>query len=604
MSFITEESGICLSHSGEVQYPICGELIREGELKYILEEGGKVLLTDTPCGSAIQEFDCRFDRKVVDSGKFITLTNVCTLPITVTGFMMEDAARFSLFEYPLHKGKGLYTTGNTPDLPFTLQPNEFKRINTYFHPLISELTNGTPGTFDNRIGDSFSSKVDIFPGFPIVNCSDDPNSCDAFFTLSGEFICEEPDKDWMYNDENFITPNLSDLGGVASDYCIPITDPIEMVKDGGLHIQNTFSGLRDTAIAYGKVLDDGGRLHEKYQDIGMAGSLAGFGAICQGLIDSNNHNNINNLFGATLTNHSYTYNDGENEYPLNISYTPNNTAVKSFNDIPHTGMIFDVLSEDSSRETYYSTVFINVGRQDANTQLNRMFTAQKGEYTLEDFCTPEEFKSTNNPLVEFTSFIGGSPTNLGAPPIDLNSMVYPYPFFRTYVGKTDGKLYNFSSRTVGMLGKGAYSDINMLFTGMVSYAGPNPQVILMGQEVVSMYIAKNAKLTIYSKKDLNGDIIFEGVGPKYYYIDTSQITSNTRSDYMAFNADINQLDENSFVNSDLLDGNGSFIENALNPLALGPGFQEPSPGSFRLPYSSDTFFGRHGDGSFKIEYLA
>lgn len=386
MSFITEESGICLSHSGEVQYPICGELIREGELKYILEEGGKVLLTDTPCGSALQEFDCRFDRKVVDSGKFITLTNVCTLPITVTGFMMEDAARFSLFEYPLHKGKTLYTTGNTPDLPFTLQPNEFKRINTYFHPLQSELTYGTPGTFDNRTGDSFSSKVDIFPGFPIVNCSDDPNSCDAFFTLSGEFICEEPEKDWMYNDENFITPNLSDLGGVTSDYCIPITDPIEMVKDGGLHIENTFSGLRDTAIAYGKVLDDGGRLHEKYQDIGMAGSLAGFGAICQGLIDSNNHNNINNLFGATLTNHSYTYNDGENEYPLNISYTPNNTAVKSFNDIPHTGMIFDVLSEDPSRETYYSTVFINVESQGGQNQLNRMFTAQKGNYLEEDLC--------------------------------------------------------------------------------------------------------------------------------------------------------------------------------------------------------------------------
>jgi hypothetical protein len=386
MSFITEESGICLGHSGEVAYPFCGELVREGELKYILEEGGKVLLTDTPCGGPIPEFDCNFDRKVVDTGKFITLTNVCTLPITVTGFTMSDPARFSLFEYPLHKGTQIYTSGNTADLPFTLQPNEFKRINTYFHPLISELTNGTPGTFDNRVGDSFESRVEIYPGFPIQNCTNDPNSCDAYFTLSGEFVCEEPDKDWMYNNENFITPNLSDLGGIDADYCIPITDPIEMVKDGGLHIENTFSGLRDTAIAYGKVLDDGGRLHEKYQDIGMAGSLAGFGAICQGLIDSNNHNNINNLFGATLTNHSYTYNDGENEYPLNISYTPNNTAVKSFNDIPHTGMLFNVFSEDPSRETYYSTVFINVGAKDVQRQLNRMFTAQKGNYLEEDLC--------------------------------------------------------------------------------------------------------------------------------------------------------------------------------------------------------------------------
>ena len=391
MSFITEESGICLSHSGEVEYPVCGELIREGELKYILEEGGKVLLTDTPCGGPIPEFDCNFDRKVVDTGKFITLTNVCTLPITVTGFTMSDPARFSLFEYPLHKGTQIYSSGNTTDLPFTLQPNEFKRINTYFHPLISELTNGTPGTFDNRVGDSFESRVEIYPGFPIQNCTNDPNSCDAYFTLSGEFICEEQDKDWMYNNENFIAPNLNELPSVDSDYCIPITDPIEMPKAGGLQIENAFSGLRDIAIAYGRVLDEGGRLHEKYQDIGMAGSLAGFGAICQGLIDSNSHNNINNLFGATLTNYSYTYDDGDNQYPLTISYSSNNTAVKSFNDTPHTGMLFDVFSEDPSRETYYSTVFINVGRQDANTQLNRMFTAQKGEYALEDFCTPEEF---------------------------------------------------------------------------------------------------------------------------------------------------------------------------------------------------------------------
>ena len=97
--------------------------------------------------------------------------------------------------------------------------------------------------------------------------------------------------------------------------------------------------------------------------------------------------NLNNLFGATLTNHSYTYNDGENEYPLNISYTSNNTAVKSFNDIPHTGMIFDVLSEDPSRETYYRTVFINVGAKDTQSQLNRMFTAHPADYGLEDFCT-------------------------------------------------------------------------------------------------------------------------------------------------------------------------------------------------------------------------
>jgi len=491
MSFITEESGICLGHSGEVEYPFCGELVREGELKYILEEGGKALLTDTPCGGPIPEFDCNFDRKVVDTGKFITLTNVCTLPITVTGFTMSDPARFSLFEYPLHKGTQIYTSGNTADLPFTLQPNEFKRINTYFHPLISELTNGTPGTFDNRVGDSFESRVEIYPGFPIQNCTSDPNSCDAHFTLSGEFVCEEPDKDWMYNNENFITPNLSDLGGATSDYCIPITDPIEMPKGGGLQIENTFSGLRDTAIAYGKVLDDGGRLHEKYQDIGMAGSLAGFGAICQGLIDSNSHNNINNLFGATLTNYSYTYDDGENQYPLTISYSSNNTAVKSFNNIPHTGMLFDVFSEDPSRETYYSTVFINVGRQDANTQLNRMFTAQKGEYTLEDFCTPEKFENKNIPT----------------------DLVYISDGF---IGHTQAWLPSVAA----IFNKGVYAKDDI-----------EPEV---SRDFESILIRENVKLTMYSKENLSGDILLEKEGPLIIYLagrfDADDISEQTLID--------------------------------------------------------------------------
>ena len=541
MSFITEESGICLGHSGEVAYPFCGELVREGELKYILEEGGKVLLTDTPCGGPIPEFDCNFDRKVVDTGKFITLTNVCTLPITVTGFTMSDPARFSLFEYPLHKGTQIYTSGNTADLPFTLQPNEFKRINTYFHPLISELTNGTPGTFDNRVGDSFESRVEIYPGFPIQNCTNDPNSCDAYFTLSGEFVCEEPDKDWMYNNENFITPNLSDLGGIDADYCIPITDPIEMVKDGGLHIENTFSGLRDTAIAYGKVLDDGGRLDEKYQDIGMAGSLAGFGAICQGLIDSNSHNDINNLFGATLTNYSYTYDDGEKQYPLTINYNSNNTAIKSFNDIPHTGMLFDVFSEDPSRETYYSTVFINVGAKDAQRQLNRMFTAQKGEYTLEDFCTPEKFESKNVPanLVYFSdAAIGYEDAN----------------------GKTDAwKIYH------NIFGRGRYADGSSSIDNVPS-------------TIDSILIVRNAKLTYYSEKDLNGEILIEETGPKLIY---NSFQGSLASGYepSAFALTTEGLEEGLVSNGQIIQANFTRID-----LTSIDSIDQPIKGSFKIEY--------------------
>lgn len=543
MSFITEESGICLGHSGEVEYPVCGELIREGQLKYILEEGGKVLLTDTPCGGPIPEFDCNFDRKVVDTGKFITLTNVCTLPITVTGFTMSDPARFSLFEYPLHKGTQIYSSGNTTDLPFTLQPNEFKRINTYFHPLISELTNGTPGTFDNRVGDSFESRVEIYPGFPIQNCTNDPNSCDAYFTLSGEFICEEQDKDWMYNNENFIAPNLNELPSVDSDYCIPITDPIEMPKAGGLQIENAFSGLRDTAIAYGRVLDEGGRLHEKYQDIGMAGSLAGFGAICQGLIDSNTHNNINNLFGATLTNYSYTYDDGENQYPLTISYSSNNTAVKSFNDIPHTGMLFDVFSEDPSRETYYSTVFINVGRQDANTQLNRMFTAHPADYELEDFCTPEKFENTI--LVHISDLLVGSYGNI--PFVEQNKLSY---------------------RTDQLLSEGKYT--KNFFDTLILETCNGPENTYCNVTIDSIVIKENTTLTMYAEDGLQGNILINESGPKYLY---SELAAQS----------IDNIDLTLFEGTGLVDSNGQKIENNFKVISNDV-IHPVKYGSFKIEY--------------------
>lgn len=385
MSFITEESGICLGHSGQARYNECGELIVESDPKYILAESNKILLLDSTCGQAESEFDCNFPRKVVDSGKYITFTNVCTLPITVTGFTVEDPVRFSLFEYPLHKGKDLYTTGNTKDLPFTLQPNEQKRINTYFHPLESELISGNAATFNDRTGDYFNSRVDVFPGFPIKNCSDDPNSCDAYFTLSGELACEENDKDWMHNNENFITPNIQDLANIDSQSCILTTEMTTFTTPGN-QVESTFSGLRDTAIVYGKALDQGGRLYDKYSDIGMAGALAGFSQICQNAINSNNHNDIDNLFGSTLNNYSYVYDDGINQYPLTVNYIPYNTGIKSFGGPMFTGMIFDVKSEDPSREAYYETVFMHSLPFGQDAQYNLMFTAHRGDYDLEDFC--------------------------------------------------------------------------------------------------------------------------------------------------------------------------------------------------------------------------
>ena len=80
MSFITEESGICLSPTGGSAPRGCGPLINEIGDKYVLTEEPKRILLDGECGVKT-DFNCQeVDRQTVDSGKFVTLVNVCNLP--------------------------------------------------------------------------------------------------------------------------------------------------------------------------------------------------------------------------------------------------------------------------------------------------------------------------------------------------------------------------------------------------------------------------------------------------------------------------------------------------------------------------------------------
>ena len=206
MAFITTGSGICLSPSGETVYPICGKIIREGEKKYILTEDGRMVLVDGDCSDpALPSFSCNFPRKNVDSGKSVVISNTCSLSITITGFTNSDPERFTIFEYPKYLGMSIYETGTVSQLPITIEPFETTTIPTFFNPLESDLEDGTAGTFDNRIGDQFSSRFEIYPGFPVLNCSSNEFDCDAYFTLSGEFICDEIDiPEFLSNNKNFI----------------------------------------------------------------------------------------------------------------------------------------------------------------------------------------------------------------------------------------------------------------------------------------------------------------------------------------------------------------------------------------------------------------
>ena len=131
MSFITEQSGVCLSPSGGTVYAACNWFIDEYGQRYLNTEESKRILPEGNC-LPITNFDCDSSRKTVDSGKFVSIVNTCSLPITITGFRNSDPERFSILRYPEYAGFSEYTTGNTEELPFTVEPFQRKVVNAFF----------------------------------------------------------------------------------------------------------------------------------------------------------------------------------------------------------------------------------------------------------------------------------------------------------------------------------------------------------------------------------------------------------------------------------------------------------------------------------------
>ena len=143
MSFITEESGICLSPTGGSTPRGCGPLINEIGDKYVLTEEPKRILLDGECGVKT-DFNCQeVDRQTVDSGKFVTLVNVCNLPLNITGLKNSDPDRFSIFQFPDYSGFSEYNTDNSAELPIKLQP--FERVN------INKLSRDSSGILRQRL---------------------------------------------------------------------------------------------------------------------------------------------------------------------------------------------------------------------------------------------------------------------------------------------------------------------------------------------------------------------------------------------------------------------------------------------------------------------
>lgn len=185
-------------------------------------ESGLTIELEPSC-EPVYEIDCTTlcRENSVDSGSF-TISNSCSMPLTITGFKMTDPERFSIFKFPDYTGVKVYHSGIIEELPFTLEPDQKKQINTFFHPFHDELITGKESTILNRTGDQFGSFIKIKPGFPILNC-EDGDSCRPQIILTGEFLCENQreDRSWMSNCENYEDKQIGNMPIVITTPCVP-----------------------------------------------------------------------------------------------------------------------------------------------------------------------------------------------------------------------------------------------------------------------------------------------------------------------------------------------------------------------------------------------
>jgi hypothetical protein len=390
MSFITPESGFCLSPSGTTVFPTCGDITEESGKQYIWTEDGRNLLVDGVCSDpALPSFSCQIDRKLADSGSFITIVNTCTLPITITGFKNSDSARFSILEYPKYIGQSSYESGNTSQLPITLRPFEQTSIPTFFHPLRSELEHGTPGTFDVRDGDKFGATIDIYPGFPILNCTSSDTECDASFALTGEFICEKPpDLSILASNGNFTPPDLTTIAKIENTYCLPRTKVMEFNTTDVISIENIYSGLSGLSLFYAETLNNiSPNWSVEYPDMGVSGALGTFYHLVTGVMDAGTHGSLNSLLASSVDNYSVTSQTTDQRgRTVSGSYSPNNSTTFVSGGYTYTGMFFEMNPGEPAGLMTNHVLFFNGQIIPGEAKDVRMFMAQSGDLTSEKLC--------------------------------------------------------------------------------------------------------------------------------------------------------------------------------------------------------------------------
>ena len=392
MAFITTESGICLSPSGETVYPTCGDIVTEySPEQYVRTDGERPLnlRIDGACSdAAVPSFYCAIERKTVDSGKFVKITNTCTLPFTITGFRNSDPQRFSIFTS--QNGNATYSSGNTTMLPLTVDPFRSVNIPTFFHPTLSELETGTAGTFDNMIGDQFGAKIEIYPGVPLLNCATDENSCDSYFTLSGRLICDTVDlPDFLSNAENFVPPNLDTLATIQSSRCLSSTPIMSYnIPSDTSSIANQFSGLSGAAEYFPAFLGNGWL--NLYGDMGYSGALGTFYRLVTGTMSAFSSMpqflTIGQLLGQSIEDYRVASDDSVNALVVSGSYSSNNYTTLVEGGYTYTGMRFEIIAGENTAPGLNYTLFFDVDIVPGSTDDVRMFIVQSGNYGSEEIC--------------------------------------------------------------------------------------------------------------------------------------------------------------------------------------------------------------------------
>ena len=401
MSFL-DDINVHFAHTGVTKYANCGGLIQEtGEYhemdtdpdsptfnQWVLKQAvynNKLILTDGVLGVAPGQpqiiylddcttseitYPCDEPLGLTVDGKSLDIVNVCDMPITITGMINSDPTRFTIFDGSF-KGVETYTTGNAPDfLPSTIAPYTRMNIPTLFHPSRNEIEDGREGSWENRTGNSWHSKVSVFPGFPIISC--ETNNCDTNFVISGELVCDKLDRVPLLNYENFEGYYSCDddnaLGGLEFQNCLLSSGIFSDITDSDYDKFFALQGLAQ-------------EISKKYckDEPSFLSALTTFNV---GIFKVNNIDDFTDQYAVSVVDYGGAKVTG--------TYFKENEIIY-FDGIAYTGMHYKITTDAANILTTDMSIFFNTEVFNNTKRENNIFLSEKGDFAEEGFCFSPKF---------------------------------------------------------------------------------------------------------------------------------------------------------------------------------------------------------------------